>query len=257
MMHALTLLGYGHTLCGSNWGMRDETVEFCRMYYVLGGTCRYADANHNLTLAHGHLYLLPQYAAYSLWQEPEDPFFVLWQHVRVAGCCVRELLNIPIEDQSAQWHILRAVERLTQGTLIEDVSEGIKDLEQQLTVLTARLESENTKIFSPLDARLDRVWAYIHSAGISDITVRDMAIAANMERSYFSRLFKQQIGVSPQQWLVMEKLTEATRLLAEGKTVCETACCVGYADAKAFSRAFSQHMHIVPSEFRKSHITQP
>lgn len=260
-MNSIALLGYGHTLCGPDWGLHTEVAEFCRVYYMLGGSCRYSDANHDLLLERGHLYLLPQYFAYSLSQDLANPFFVLWQHIRVAGCCVREFADIPVAEQSPEWHILQTLTCLTKGTLIESLPDGACELEQQigalLAVLTTRLDCEHDALFSPLDARLDHVWSYIHAENIGDVTVRDMAAAANLERSYFSRLFRQQLGVSPQRWLVMEKLTEAARLLLEGKTVSETAACVGYEDAKAFSRAFSQHMKTAPSVYHKSHMMQP
>lgn len=260
-MNALTLIGYGHTVCNTQWGMHDEVADFCRIYYVLNGTCSYTDAKRDLSFAHGHLYLLPQYSAYTLTQDISNPFFVLWQHVRVAGCCVREIVDIDIDEGSAHWHILRAMECLTQGTLIEHAANEPARFKQQLTALMTALittlESEIGTLFSPLDMRLGKVWAYVQAANIGEITVREMSNKANMERSYFSRLFRQQIGVAPQQWLLMTRLTHAARLLTEGRTVAETAALVGYADSKAFSRAFLQHMHTTPSAYHKSHILQP
>jgi AraC-like DNA-binding protein len=260
-MNALTLIGYGHTVCSTLWGMHDEVTDFCRIYYVLNGTCSYSDAKRNLSFADGHLYLLPQYSAYNLEQDISDPFFVLWQHVRVAGCCVREIVDINIVEGSAQWHILRALECLTEGTLIECAANEPAALQQQLTALLtaliATLESKGGTLFSPLDLRLGKVWAYVQAASIGEITVQEMANRANMERSYFSRLFRQQIGVSPQQWLLMTRLTYAAQLLKEGRTVAETANLLGYADSKAFSRAFLQQMHSTPSAYHKSHILQP
>jgi len=260
-MNALALIGYGHTFCNTQWGMRDEVADFCRIYYVLSGTCSYSDAKRNLSFLHGHLYLLPQYSAYNLAQDISDPFFVLWQHVRVAGCSVREIVDIDIDEGSAQWHILRAIECLTQGTLIERAANEPAALQRQLiallTALITTLESKGETLFSPLDMRLGKVWAYVQAASTGEITVQEMANKVNMERSYFSRLFRQQIGVAPQQWLLMTRLTHAARMLAEGKTVGETATLVGYSDSKAFSRAFLQHMHSTPSDYHKSHILQP
>lgn len=210
----------------------------------------------------GHLYLLPQYGTYSMRQDPTDPFYVLWQHVRVSGRFVKKMIDVHIVDGSAVWHILHAMERLTNGMLVESLSGAenitlIEQLTRLLETLLSVLEAEVGCIFCAFDQRLDGVWSAISQEGVSNISVSSMAAAVRMERSYFSRLFRQQLGMSPQQWLVMARITEAASLLLNGKNVGEAAASVGYTDAKAFSRAFSQQMRISPSIYRKSHILQP
>ena len=260
-MNTIVLLGYGHTVCDERWGMRGEVADFCRMYYVLDGTCHYKDAKNDLTLAKGHLYLLPQYMEYDLSQEISDPFFVLWQHIGAVGCSVRELVDVEIREKSAQWHSLRALEQLTRGELIERAANEPLERKQQITQLLSTLisliDGEGQPLFCRLDTRLSKTWRYIQSTDIAQVTIGGMVAASNLERSYFSRLFRAQIGVSPQEWLIMARMTQAARLLAEGMTVADTAAQVGYSDSKAFSRAFSQRMKRSPSAYHKSHILQP
>ncbi len=260
-MNTIVLLGYGHTVCDERWGMRGEVADFCRMYYVLDGTCHYKDAKNDLTLKKGHLYLLPQYTAYDLSQDLSDPFFVLWQHIGAVGCSVRELVDVEIREKSAQWHILSALEQITRGELIEHASNEPLERKQQITSLLAALisliDGEGQPLFCGLDTRLSKTWRYIQSTDIAEVTIGGMIAASNLERSYFSRLFRAQIGIPPQEWLIMTRMTQAARLLTEGKTVSDTAALVGYSDSKAFSRAFTQHMKRSPSAYHKSHILQP
>lgn len=260
-MKEITLLGYGHTICSPNWGMQAESAEFCRIYYVLDGRCRYQDANNDFILQRGHLYFLPQYVSYHLSQDLSDPFFVLWQHVQVTGFCVRKIADITFEDNSAERHILSALEDLTRGALIEKISDEPQNLPQQIATLLAVLisivERNNLQLFTSLDSHLAKVWEYMDTSEIGLITVGKMAAIANLERSYFSRLFHQQLGISPQQWLIKTRMAQAAHLLLEGRTISETAAMIGYADDKSFARAFSQVMRKPPSRYKKSHIMQP
>ena len=260
-MKDITLLGYGHTVCNEHWGMRAESAEFCRVYYALDGVCRYEDANHDLVLEHGHLYFLPQYTSYNLSQDLSNPFFVLWQHVQPHGFCVRNIVDIEIVEGRAGWHILRALEDLTRGALIEKITDEPQNLQAQiaalLSVLVSIMECDGVQPFTPLDDHLTKIYELVNTPAFGAVTVQKMAAMANLERSYFSRMFHQQLGISPQQWLLHTRMAQAARFLLEGRTVADTAAMVGYADEKSFARAFSKVMRKPPSQYRKSHIMQP
>ena len=260
-MKEITLLGYGHTICDANWGMQAESADFCRVYYVLAGTCRYEDSNHSFVLKRGHLYFLPQYSAYHLSQDLSDPFFVLWQHVQISGFCARQITKTAIEENCAVRYILHALEEMTRGVLIEKIATEPQKLQEQiatlLAVLVSIIEQNDTQIFFSLDRHLAKVWDYVNLSNIGTISIRNLAQIVNLERSYFSRLFHEQLGISPQQWLLRTRMAHAARMLLEGKTICETAEMIGYADEKSFSRAFMKAMQKPPAAYRKSHIMQP
>jgi len=260
-MKEISLLGYGHTTCDTNWGMQAESADFCRIYYVLAGTCRYEDSNHNIVLKRGHLYFLPQYSAYNLRQDISDPFFVLWQHVQISGFCTRQITEVAIEENCAERHILHALEEMTRGVLIEKIATEPQKLQDQiatlLAVLVSIIEQNGMQVFFSLDRHLAKVWDYVNLSNIGTISIRMLAHIVNLERSYFSRLFHDQLGISPQQWLLRTRMAHAARMLLEGQTISETAAIIGYADEKSFSRAFLKVMQKPPSVYRKSHIMQP
>lgn len=260
-MKEISLLGYGHTTCDANWGMQAESADFCRVYYVLDGTCRYADSTHDFVLKKGHLYFLPQYTAYNLTQDLSDPFFVLWQHVQVSGFSARQIMEVPVIESCAERYILQALEEMTRGELIEKIASEPQKLQEQiaslLAVLISIIEQKDTQVFFSLDRHLAKVWDAVNLTNIGTISIQNLARTVNLERSYFSRLFHEQLGISPQQWLLQTRMAHAARMLLEGQTISETAEMVGYADEKSFSRAFSKAMRIPPSLYRKSHIMQP
>ena len=76
-----------------------------------------------------------------------------------------------------------------------------------------------------------------------------------LNRSYFCRIFKQQLGVSPQDYIVSYRLEQAERLLTTSKlTQKEIALRVGYPDVYALSRMFKRRYGIAPGHFRALHM---
>lgn len=68
------------------------------------------------------------------------------------------------------------------------------------------------------------------------------------ERSLF-RNFQKETGLSPGQWRRHMQLLRSLELLAEGRSVMETALEVGYESAGAFTRAFHQIVGVTPSVY--------
>ncbi len=66
------------------------------------------------------------------------------------------------------------------------------------------------------------------------------------ERSLF-RNFQKETGLGPGQWRRHMQLLRSLELLAEGRSVTETALEVGYESAGAFTRAFHQVLGVTPS----------
>lgn len=72
--------------------------------------------------------------------------------------------------------------------------------------------------------------------------------------NYLLRIFKDEYGVSPSQYLKRIRIDKAKDLLAHtGKTVAEVAEEIGYRDESVFYRAFKQQAGLSPGNWRKIH----
>ena len=84
----------------------------------------------------------------------------------------------------------------------------------------------------------------------SSLTVAALAERLHHDRAYFSRLFRASLGMSPQQYLVERRMTEAARLLTEcGFSPTTAAAAVGYPDLFSFSKMFKKRYGIPPSAY--------
>ena len=96
-------------------------------------------------------------------------------------------------------------------------------------------------------AVLDAIF-YISQNFDRTIRVADVAAAAGLERSYFSRLFKKETGIACEKWLNDFRMEKAAKLLKSGRlNVAETARSSGFSDQFYFSRAFKKHFGVPPS----------
>ncbi len=94
----------------------------------------------------------------------------------------------------------------------------------------------------------------IHSEYMNPLTIEEIANRLNLDRSYFSTLFKKTVGVSPKQYLLDYRMNMAITLLAESKkSVSVTATSVGYSDIFTFSKMFKRHFGISPTEYANIH----
>lgn len=85
---------------------------------------------------------------------------------------------------------------------------------------------------------------------MNGIGVADMARQLNLDRSYFSALFKRSTGLPPQVYLNNLRLAHAAELMVEhGQTPSTAALSTGYADLYSFSKMFKRHFGVSPREY--------
>ncbi len=83
--------------------------------------------------------------------------------------------------------------------------------------------------------------------------INDLAQSLHVSREHFSRVFRRQMGVSPQQWIGQERINRACRLLCSTDfSNKQIAFQLGYDETSSFVRAFRRAMHLSPQQFRQS-----
>jgi len=85
-----------------------------------------------------------------------------------------------------------------------------------------------------------------------DITLEEMARAADMSVYHLMRRFRREVGITPTAFLRHYRITRAMRLLANtDRPVRRVALESGYKDAASFSRAFLKLAGMQPLRYRK------
>jgi len=108
----------------------------------------------------------------------------------------------------------------------------------------------------PIDYRIRKALLYINEHAMENPKVDDIARRVGLSRSRFFEQFRRCVGTSPQHYLDCSRVTIATRLLSTtNRPLIELADELGYGNHSNFTRFFTQHVGVSPSEFRRQTIT--
>ena len=84
-----------------------------------------------------------------------------------------------------------------------------------------------------------------------DLSVEEIADVCKLNRSYFSKLFKESKGCPPQEFLIRMRLSKAAEMMkTTSSSIGDIAVACGYPNQLHFSRSFKQHYGVSPREWR-------
>lgn len=100
--------------------------------------------------------------------------------------------------------------------------------------------------------KLQQAIAYINDNLIEDLTVSAIATELGMSQYYFSRLFKQSIGVSPYQYVMQQRIERAKYLLqTTSLSIAAIATQVGFSNQNQLTVQFRKFAGTTPSRYRQ------
>lgn len=102
-------------------------------------------------------------------------------------------------------------------------------------------------------ALVKRAVAYLHQNYARSLTRWEIAEAIGVSENYLSRVFNQELGISPWDYLNRFRVSQAKQLLRHTQgSVKSVASQVGFKDQKYFSRVFHKLTGTSPNEFREA-----
>lgn len=149
----------------------------------------------------------------------------------------RECIGIGVCD-----YILKPVSQ-------KEVHEAVKKAVEQLDS-TIKKEQD----YSYKEIKIHQFTQYIKDNYTNpELNLSVVARQFGFNPSYFSRKFKEEIGVSFIDYLTSFRMKEATKLAQKGELMYITAEMVGIPDAAYFGKCFKKHMNISYSEYMKKY----
>lgn len=143
------------------------------------------------------------------------------------------------------------------------LSDDIPDIEFIQTVtepLAAMLvllvinEPESEVRYSSDDYIYSHIVSILHANIANKITVGDIADMCHYSPSFISRLFKERMGMTINNYLIKIRIEKAKRLLSETDiSVYDIAFSCGFSDANYFIYSFGKNTGVSPKKYRLSH----
>lgn len=104
---------------------------------------------------------------------------------------------------------------------------------------------------------IEKVKKYIRENYSEKVSLDELSEIVNINKYYLIRLFKQQTGLSPIDYLINVRLSQAEKLLTQTSlTISEISDRVGFHSPSHFSKTFKENNHMTPSTYRKKFSKQ-
>jgi len=118
--------------------------------------------------------------------------------------------------------------------------------------IAPEIERSRMTASRPIDYRIRKALTYMHEHVLESPRIDDIAAMVGLSRSRFFEQFKRCVGASPQHYIDHLRMKLATRWLSTtDRPLVELADELGFGAHSNFTRFFTQHIAVSPSEFRR------
>jgi signal transduction histidine kinase/DNA-binding LacI/PurR family transcriptional regulator/AraC-like DNA-binding protein/DNA-binding response OmpR family regulator len=163
----------------------------------------------------------------------------------------QRLRRIPVVIMSNKLLSLDDVKRLEQYAHVTLHSKGILSEEEMGAALNRALFDTDT-LPPYTSALVKRAVAYLHQHYARSISRWELAQEVGVSEDYLSRVFNQELGLSPWEYLNRYRIYHAKELLRHtDDSISSVARQVGFQDQRYFSRVFRKLTGVGPREFRE------
>lgn len=243
--HGITPVSYGQQKCERGFSV-EVPRPYWLLHYIVQGKGSFNTGGVSYTVSPSQIFVVRPHQMHSYTADEETP----WHYIWVSFYC-----NVPI-PRILETDILTAP---AAGKIFSDIlsatefdcgkEEFVTAKVWELFSLFRRMEQGSKQLQNPYIAAAKEYIAHNYMRGIK---VTDIAKSVNLDRSYFSTLFKNQTGMAPQQYLSEYRLERAAEMLLKKQgSVTDAAYLSGYSDNVNFSRMFKKHFGTTPSKYRE------
>jgi len=236
-------------------GIRNHFV----IHYVLNGCGRVVIDNCEYTLKKNEGFLIPPDKTVYYEADEQNPWEYTWigfngikadQYLKEAGLDYMNPIFVYDKDEFLSQRFSQIV------GVYQSKGENMMRLQGLLYMLLAELAESNnrqiTKNESIINSYVEEAVKYIQANYRNHISVNELAERLGLNRSYFSAMFRQYIGMPPQEFLVRFRIDISCNLISRTDlSISDIANAVGYDDPLNFSKMFKKIKGVSPYNYRK------
>ncbi|MCW8949766.1 MAG: AraC family transcriptional regulator [Sedimenticola sp.] len=123
-----------------------------------------------------------------------------------------------------------------------------------LQLLTRRITQCTQERRANKRLNMDALDAYIDSNLNQKMLVRDLALLTCLSPSHFFSVFREEMGVTPNQYITSKRLEHAKYLLESTRMpLIDVSVQTGFSSQSAFAHVFKQYIDMTPRQYRLKH----
>ena len=215
------------------------------LHYVASGKGAFSRAGVTHHLQAGDIFVIPPYLETFYEADSKQPWRYIW-----VGFTLDESPLAADMQKLLQNPVIRCP---GVGTIFEDMQRCRAMENGRSAFLSSRLWELMSLLQEqgkPVADYIDKALNCMHSEYMTGIGVQEIADRLNLDRSYFSSLFKERMGIAPRDYLIRLRLEKAAELMVvHGERPSTAGASVGYVDLYHFSKVFKQHFGLSPRAY--------
>lgn len=227
------------------------------LQYVTQGRGILRIGSNTFFLKPNDLFLLPKDVLLYYQADAADPYTYYWIGImgssapyllRKSGLSAESpVINLPQPELKAYLEEMHTL--LMRHTLRSNLDALAKLYELFGYLISLRNEPDESRDVNRhyIELAVD----YIKQNFQHEINVSTVAREIGLGRSYFSTLFKKYMGISPVDYLINYRLSQACLLFKTGLTITEISYRCGFSDSANFSVRFKKFTGYSPKQYRK------
>lgn len=253
---------YGMEKCENGHSYGPAVRDHFLIHFILEGKGIYKtkDKIYNLEKRQGFLIVPEEITYYEA--DIEEPWVYCW--IGFNGWKANQILkdgNLTFKNPILTFGDASNIPKIMEEMLNADIKEpgGSLKLKALLYMILSDIQRINfdsdhqSTRYKYTDEYVEEAMDYIHKNYSRDIKITDVAKYIGFNRSYFSKIFKENTNISPQSYLIQYRMKKAAELLnATSLMIGDIARSTGYSDALCFSKVFKSVMGVSPSKYREN-----
>lgn len=246
----------GHFYCVKNYHLVRDNYDSLLITHIIDGSFTFVLGEKHITARKGDTVILDCFLPHEYYTN--DYFESIWLHFNGTNC--REIYNEIVKTNGS---LIKSTDPEHTKKLLFRIFDSISGEkptpEFHLSLDIYKLFSElitpiHTSIKNKVsyEETVQDVKKYINEHINEDITVKQLAKQTHMSPSHFSRIFKQQTGFSPYDYVLVSRLNKAKEYLQRTDlTISEIAFETGFNSESNFIYFFTSNTGVSPKKFKR------
>lgn len=270
----LFLIHCGYHDCPPNYIFDHEKLKEYHLHFVLNGKGTLIINNIKYNIKKNDIFILPKNYIVKYYADSIDPWEYIW--VTFDGTLANTYLSYAnitpetpvINSNISNYIYLEYVDKMLE-TYELNYSNELKRASLLFKLISTLIENQKIKDSSSFNIKeinndsniSSNIHSYLEMAidfiakNYATINVNEIADYIGINRSYLYTIFKKQLNISPQKYLINFRMKKAEELIRTTQyTICDIASQVGYDDSLVFSKIFKKTYGLSPTNYRNQFI---